>query len=263
MAKKNAAQSILWPNGGFDWTPKNIQRLPTVRHIRTRALRTYCKTPITFNDDKYGFIAKELAQINAELGTNWQLWDSTTPKSLTSNAALSSSNEAQWTELFAKVILHRINLGDEEIAYSNAEWAVQACISTKGLVFAIKPIIDLYAAGYAKIDPKDYAYQFPRATQYTVWLREAIACCDDVVHEQIMNVLELHSGSSIPLRRFRALIAPHRSDWVAQSYEEKKSYQVIADFLAASSQSTQCLPLPSALPEKKKALFGTRHCCCK
>jgi len=214
--------NIEWPEGGFEWTPVQLDRLPTMRHIHVRLRNHQFTNPIEFEEpDQYGYRASEMSNMSSELGQSWTLWDTTTAKKNTTTSALSASSDTQWLQIFVQALVRGVVTGHQSVGYNGPDWAAKSCANTKGIVFTLKTVLKLYDAGHASILSGNSPYLYNISHQYEEPLRCEVAQCNEEDHAELMDFLDGYTSADPDFPRFRSYIAPHIDKWLTDGGKNK------------------------------------------
>lgn len=219
------AAALDEPHGGFDWTDELRAALPVVRGIRAPARfdgAALLARPPEFEEDRYGFNAKNFSELASNINPQWSAWDAATHAEQVAPQRLQRADPPGWLQLcaqslFASVKRDPISLGGSSY-YGNSTlgWVTEVGVALHGLPFMVETALDLArgAAAARSTFGSIVNTQFER-------LRFHIAACDDAEHDTVIALLERQAGATPLDRLLRAELCPHREDWVLQSFADE------------------------------------------
>lgn len=223
-----AAPPLDWPSGGFDWSVTLRKAMPVVRGIHAPPPlngSALLAQPIQIQDDQHGFQMWNFTSLATAMNAPWICWDAKTLAEMCRPDALKRAEPALWLELCAQCLCAHMTCDTAEAHYGRHGhyyrsigliWATVVGAALHGLPFMIEVALDL-ARG---IQAETHQLNRVISSQFEA-LREAIAACSHAEHEAVIALLERQAGSTPLDRLLRAVLCPHRTDWVQASMSDE------------------------------------------
>ncbi len=218
-----ATGAIEWPRGGFQWTDKLRASIPVVRGIHVPAFpdgTALAAKPIVFVDDSHGYRKKRFAELAAVMGRSWKFWGTAESKEMLQPARLQQRDADFWLEVCAQCLDAEVQSDERPQHFRSFAlgWATRVGIALHGLPFMVEVALD-FARGVESQTQSLYRVM----NGMVAVLRLAIAACDDAEHDAVVALLEAQAGATPFDRLLRAMLCPHRQDWVEASMDDDRA----------------------------------------
>jgi predicted DNA-binding WGR domain protein len=228
-----SSASIVWPTGGFQWTPDLRADLPTVRGVR--AIRAAMldslsldQPPDIVDDDYAGYRAKQFGELARHVGRPWRRWEAADWAERLQRAKLQSTDPETWLEMLLQswVADARLRSGamPPQRMHLMPAWVTAAGLALHGLSFMVERALDVCRVA------SDHQLFGMAVTSMLPPLREGVAAADDATHDAAIAVLEQQAGAEPALRVARAYLAAHRADWaIAARADRADRYHLLLE----------------------------------
>jgi predicted DNA-binding WGR domain protein len=219
-AAAQAQTTIVWPQGGFQWSDELRQKLPVVRGIHAPPLpdgRELLGDLLVLEDDRHGFQAERLAELALCFERGWTTWSEADSIQMITRERLMQPDREYWLELSAQALVGSQKHRDQQSAVRHMQrgdamgWVIDIGVALHGLPFMLGLIL---AVERALVGSTFLRYRTRAAFEL---LRRTIAASGDAEHDSAIALLETQASSNAHDRLIRAYLCPHRSDWALAS----------------------------------------------